>query len=169
MVVNSISIIWFDNLTVSLEWQPGALDSLPLAGCPASGVATSYLADLKAGLQQTAAYLYYYSEGQLALGHITIYTDGANWADADLRVLASSSYRPAAFVGGIVKTPTPNISATNGLTGTVFYRRRSSSAAGGTGAARAAAAGRSRPAGGRSATSGRTTRWAMGRRGCGCR
>ncbi len=55
MVVNSISIIWFDNLTVSLEWQPGALDSLPLAGCPASGVATSYLADLKAGLQQTAA------------------------------------------------------------------------------------------------------------------
>jgi hypothetical protein len=29
--------------------------------------------------------------------------------------------RPAAFVGGIVKTPTPNISATNGLTGTVFY------------------------------------------------
>jgi hypothetical protein len=114
----------FNNLTVSLEWQPGT-DSLPadlaLAGCPSSGVATSYLDDLKDGLRKTAAYLYTYSEGQLALGTITVYTNGEHWADADLRILASDSYRPSAFVGGIVNTPTQNISATSGMTGTVFY------------------------------------------------
>jgi hypothetical protein len=114
----------FDNLTVSLEWQPGT-DSFPVdlvrAGCPPSGVATSYLADLEQGLRKTAEYLYTYSEGQLALGTITVYTNGEHWADADLRVLASNSHRPSAFVGGIVSTPTQNISATSGMTRTVFY------------------------------------------------
>jgi hypothetical protein len=113
------------DLTVSLEWQPGTADSLPddmaLAGCSKEGLAASYLEDLKQGLRQTAAYLYSYSEGQLALGKVTIYSGGDRWEAADLRVLASNSYRPSAFVGGIVDSPTQNISATSGLTATVFY------------------------------------------------
>jgi hypothetical protein len=76
---------------------------------------------LEAGLRKTAEYLYTYSEGQLALGTITVYTNGEHWADADLRVLASNAYRPSAFVGGIVNAPTQNISATAGVTNTVFY------------------------------------------------
>ncbi|MFL5806385.1 MAG: hypothetical protein ACJ8CR_32240 [Roseiflexaceae bacterium] len=109
----------FFDLTVSLEWQPGMGD-LALAGC-ASSSTTDYLADLKDGLTQTAAYLYSYSAGQLALGNVTVYTGGDHWDSADLRVLASSSYRPSAFIGGIVDVPTQNISATSGMTRTVFY------------------------------------------------
>jgi hypothetical protein len=114
----------FNNLTVSLEWQPGTdsfTGDLTRAGCPTSGIAASYLKELEAGLRKTAEYLYSYSEGQLALGTITVYTNGDHWADADLRVLASNAYRPSAFVGGIVGAPTKNISATAGVTTTVFY------------------------------------------------
>jgi hypothetical protein len=115
----------FFDLTVSLEWQPDASNmsgDLALARCTPSGAATAdYLGELKAGLQQTAAYLYSYSAGQLALRNVTVYTGGQQWDSADLRVLADSSYRPSAFVGGIVDVPTQNISATNGMTGTVFY------------------------------------------------
>jgi hypothetical protein len=115
----------FDNLTVSLEWQPGTdtfTDDLTRAGCTvASGTAPTYLEELEAGLRKTAEYLYSYSEGQLALGTITVYTNGEHWADADLRVLASNAYRPSAFVGGIVNAPTKNISGTAGVTNTVFY------------------------------------------------
>jgi hypothetical protein len=114
----------FNNLTVSLEWEPGAESftaDLTRAGCPTSGVAATYLKDLEAGLRKTAEYLYTYSERQLALGTITVYTNGEHWADADLRVLASNSHRPSAFVGGVVNAPTSNISATAGMTRTVFY------------------------------------------------
>lgn len=113
---------YFD-LTVSLEWQPGTDglgDDLKQAGCALSGD-SSYVADLEAGLRKTAAYLYTYSAGRMALRDITIYTGGEQWESADLRVLASSSYRPSAFVGGIVDVATQNISATSGMTGTVFY------------------------------------------------
>jgi hypothetical protein len=113
------------NLTVSLEWEPGATDRLPddlaLSRCPDTTAKQLYLDDLKAGLRQTAAYLYAYSEGQMALGSITVYTGGVHWDDANLRVLASNAERPTAFVGGIVGTPTRNISATTGISGTVFY------------------------------------------------
>jgi hypothetical protein len=113
---------YFD-LTVSLEWQPGTGDlgdDLKQAGCALAGD-SSYVADLEAGLRKTAAYLYTYSAGQLALRNIAVYTGGEQWDSADLRVLASSSHRPSAFVGGIVDVPTQNISATSGMTGTVFY------------------------------------------------
>lgn len=113
---------YFD-LTVSLEWQPGTDDlrnELERSGCTPSP-SPSYLDDLSTGLRQTSAYLYNYSAGQLALRNIKVYTNGEHWEDADLRILATNSYRPSAFVGGIVSAPTSNISATKGMTETVFY------------------------------------------------
>src|SRR5262245_2266185 len=60
------------NPIVSLEWEPGATDSLPddlaSAGCTDTTAKQRYLADLQEGLRQTAAYLYAYSEGQMTLG-----------------------------------------------------------------------------------------------------
>lgn len=93
------------DLTVSLEWQPGEkdllVDDLVAAGCPRQEARELFLDDLIEGLRQTSAYLYTYSEGQMALGKVNIYTDGANWESADIRILADSAYRPTAFVGGI--------------------------------------------------------------------
>ncbi len=99
------------NLTVTLEWQPGDTTlarSFAAFGCPAPAAALdeSYLANLQAAFRRTAAYLYAFTEGQFTLGNVEIFTGGENLAEADIFMLASSSYRPTAFVGGIVDTPT---------------------------------------------------------------
>ncbi|MDZ4720314.1 MAG: hypothetical protein SH847_17815 [Roseiflexaceae bacterium] len=115
------------NLTVSLEWNPGKQDVaaarlpaiLNASGCSAEARDT-YLDDLKSGLTDASRYLYSYSRGRFALGTITIDTEGASWNTADIRILADGSYRPTAEVGGIVATPTRNISATTGVSVT-FY------------------------------------------------
>lgn len=115
------------DITVSLEWEPGRQDvsgaSLPSAlaasGCPAEAQAT-YLDDLSAGLTDASRFLYAYSRGRFALGTVTIDTEGARWGQADIRILAESSYRPTADVGGIVATPTSNSSAATGVSVT-FY------------------------------------------------
>lgn len=94
-------------LTVSLEWEPGA-EALSVGvvgqGCPTSP--DPYLADLRQGLRFSAAYLYAYTRGQITLGDVTVHTGGAQWEQADIRVLANSGYRPSAFVGGAVSAPT---------------------------------------------------------------
>src|SRR5439155_19253288 len=106
-------------ITVSLEWHPGATDSLPAdlstSNCAPSASSTNYLTDLVEGLRQMSAYLYTYSEGRMAIGNVKIYTNGEHWNDADIRILANSAYRPTTFVGGIVKVPTLYINPTNGL------------------------------------------------------
>ena len=116
-------VVTFD-LTVSLEWQPGVadnlLDDMAIAGCTREAARAQFLDDLIEGLRATSAYLYNSSEGQMALGKVTIYTGGEHWSDADIRILADSSYRPTAFVGGIVGAPTVYISATTGIS-TTFY------------------------------------------------
>jgi hypothetical protein len=98
------------NVTVSLEWQPGADDELhtdlSLSQCNQSASAgVNYLDDLITGLNKASDYLALYSAGQMSLGTVTIYTGGAHWNTANIRVLADSSYRPKAFVGGIVTAP----------------------------------------------------------------
>lgn len=116
-------IIPFD-LTVSLEWQPGTDDNLPddlaLAGCTASTARAQYVDDLTAGLRQASAYLYSYSQGQMALRNIKIYTGGEQWSTADIRVLADGNYRPTAYVGGIVSASTPYTATATGV-GLVFH------------------------------------------------
>jgi hypothetical protein len=95
------------DLVVSLEWEPGNTDTLRRDLLPADCAATetTYLNDLELSLKNTAAYLYNFTEGQMTLGKIAIYTGGEKWDQADIRVLANSAYRPTAFVGGIVDAP----------------------------------------------------------------
>jgi hypothetical protein len=114
------------DIVVSLEWEPGRQDaaatlpaSLATVGCPAEAQPT-YLDDLKAGLTDASRYLYAYSRGRFALGTVTVATDGARWDEADIRILADSSYRPTANVGGIVTAPIPNPVSATGVSVT-FY------------------------------------------------
>ncbi len=98
------------DVTVSLEWQPGTSDlldkDLAVSQCnPATGAGGNYLDELRAGLSRASDYLALYSGGQMRLGTVTVYTGGVNWNKANIRVLADSSYRPKAFVGGIVSAP----------------------------------------------------------------
>ncbi|HEY1015274.1 MAG TPA: hypothetical protein VGE07_21390 [Herpetosiphonaceae bacterium] len=100
------------DVTVSLEWQPGAADKLPddlaLAGC-APGAATEdrYLDDLKNAMRAFSKYLYQATEGQAALREVKVHPGGVNWDSADIRILAGASAQPLAFVGGAVDAPTP--------------------------------------------------------------
>lgn len=82
------------HVVVSLGWEP------------APGTANLDPAAMRAALRDASAYLYDLSEGQMALGPVAVYTGGALWDSADMRVLPANDYRPAAFVGGIVKEST---------------------------------------------------------------
>lgn len=85
------------NLNVALEWDahndPG------------------YVAGLTRDLQRTSDLLYDWTNGQAALGQISLYHDaalrptanGSNaWLDADVRIHATNRLRPSATQGGIV-------------------------------------------------------------------
>ncbi|MCB0115143.1 MAG: hypothetical protein KDD84_13670, partial [Caldilineaceae bacterium] len=80
-------LLLFD-LTVSLEWN--AADD------------TIFLAQLEQNLKDAAQTLYDWSNGQIALGKITVYQAKEKWDEADIQVLASNQVRPNAFRGGIV-------------------------------------------------------------------
>lgn len=80
------------NLAVSLEWD-------------ASNDPT-YLQQLEFNLQRTSQYLYDFSNGQVALGEITVSQNADDWAYSHIVVHASNSLRPFSDQGGIVITPT---------------------------------------------------------------
>lgn len=110
------------------SWQPGSSNLQPAAGDiklynsrplvlfdivaglawePAPG--STYPSELASGLQQASAYLYDLTEGQMAFGKVRIMGNGRNWEGADLRFLTANDYRPTAYMGGIVSSPTPYI------------------------------------------------------------
>lgn len=104
------------NLTVSLEFIPS---TAPIPGyAPPLSLPNScttpipppnqppYIADLMVGLCKTGEVLSTATNGQLKLGQVMIYADGAHWADADIRIRAAGNYRPSAAVGGVVNAPT---------------------------------------------------------------
>jgi uncharacterized repeat protein (TIGR01451 family) len=79
--------ILFD-LDVSLEWD-ARQDAI-------------FLDQLSYDLQRASELLYDWTNGQVALGQITVYHDRAHWNDAHIRVYASNRVRPNAYQGGIV-------------------------------------------------------------------
>jgi hypothetical protein len=80
------------NLTVSLEWD-------------ASNDPT-YLQQLEFNLQRTSQYLYDFTNGQIALGEVTVSQNADDWAYSHIVVHATNNLRPFASQGGIVITPT---------------------------------------------------------------
>jgi len=88
-------------LTVSAE-NPLVLFNLRVALQWDARNDTQFLEQLYFDLQRTAALLYDWTDGQAALGAITLYHDRAHWEDADIRVYATNRMRPNAAQGGIV-------------------------------------------------------------------
>ncbi|MFP4438888.1 MAG: FG-GAP repeat domain-containing protein [Chloroflexaceae bacterium] len=79
------------NLEVSLEWDARS--------------DAQYLARLREDFRRTGAILFDWTDGQAALGDITIYHDRERWNDAHIRVYATNRLRPNANQGGIITTP----------------------------------------------------------------
>ena len=79
-------LLLFD-LKVSLEWD--------------ASKDTDFIANLKSDLQRASEVLFDATNGQVALGNITIYHNQEHWFDAHLRVYATNQLRPNADLGGV--------------------------------------------------------------------
>jgi hypothetical protein len=75
------------NLKVSLEWDARA--------------DAKFLTELRLDLQRASELLYDWTNGQAALGELTIFHAKQHWADAHIRVYASNRLRPSANQGGV--------------------------------------------------------------------
>ena len=98
----SNSLVLF-NLSLSLEWD--------------ARQDTRFLEELHYGIQRASELLYDWTNGQAALGEVTLYHDRQNWYDADVRIYASNHRRPAAALGGIVADD-----ITDPVTSTLVYQ-----------------------------------------------
>lgn len=76
----------------------------------------AYEAALRENLRKTSDYLHDFTDGQFALGNITIHQGYDEWDSADIRLYADNNQRPLAVVGGMVDDITVDISATVPLT-----------------------------------------------------
>ncbi|MEM7118952.1 MAG: LysM domain-containing protein, partial [Chloroflexota bacterium] len=81
-------LILFD-FEISLEWNP----------------TSNYMERLKSDLIRSSEILFDISNGQAALGNITIYTNKEQWTNADIVIFADNTFRPNATLGGIVNSP----------------------------------------------------------------
>jgi len=83
-------LLLFD-LAVSLQWD-ASNDS-------------GFLSQLQQNLQKSSAALYDWTNGQVALGDVTVYQAKEQWDSADVRIYASNQVRPVANRGGVVREP----------------------------------------------------------------
>ncbi len=67
---------------------------------------------LRTNLIRASDYLYDFSEGQFALGRVTVRQMYEGWDGANIKLLTSNVLHPNAVVGGIVLTETSDISST---------------------------------------------------------
>ncbi len=80
------------DLDLSLEWD--AHNEPP------------YLWQLESDLRKASQHLYDFTDGQVALGHVTVHQNGDYWDSAHVAVQATNRLRPLAVQGGVVLTPT---------------------------------------------------------------
>lgn len=91
LVVSQRNPLLLLNLSVSLEWEASS--------------DRAYLDQLQANLLRTSQLLYDWSNGQIALGNVTIGSGKLGWETADIQIFASNGVRPNATQGGIVSSP----------------------------------------------------------------
>ena len=94
MTVGSQDPLMLRNLDISAQWN--------LEGDAA------YKDRLKEDLVQASNFLYDFTDGQMALGRVTVFQDSENWETADVRLYASNNLRPWADAGGVVTEVTPD-------------------------------------------------------------
>ncbi|MGB0388165.1 MAG: proprotein convertase P-domain-containing protein, partial [Ardenticatenaceae bacterium] len=81
------------HLDISLEWD----------------ASTSYLESLKKDIQRASEIFFDLSNGQAALGEVTVYQNKEKWEDSHVIVHAANNVRPSASMGGLVVSPTQEI------------------------------------------------------------
>lgn len=102
LVVSAQHPLHLQDLEVSAQWN--------VTGAPA------LQERLRAQFTDASRYLYAFTDGQFALGKITIRSNAEGWEDADLRLYAQNALRPKAVIGGSVLTATADISPTLAIT-----------------------------------------------------
>jgi hypothetical protein len=88
LTVSSANPLVLFNLDVSLEWD--ARNDAP------------FLAQLEQDIRRASELLYDWSNGQAALGKVTVYHAKQHWQDAHVLIYANNRFRPAAMQGGII-------------------------------------------------------------------
>jgi hypothetical protein len=73
------------NLVISLQWN----------------ATPSYMQEISQAMKLASDYLFDVSDGQMALGRVTIYDNGEHWREADIQILARQFVRPYGYVGGL--------------------------------------------------------------------
>jgi hypothetical protein len=97
LVVSGQRPLWVQDLAVAAQWY--------VEGDPAR-------ADwLRANLLKASDYLYSFTDGQFALGQITVGQGYDGWASADLQLHLNNVFQPRAVIGGIVPTDTVDLDA----------------------------------------------------------
>lgn len=92
LVVSPANPLMLHNLTVAAQWN--------VEGDPV------YKAELRQNLLLASDKFYDFTNGQMALGTITVHQNYENWDAADVWLFASNSMRPEAEIGGMVTTTT---------------------------------------------------------------
>jgi len=102
LTVSSSHPLVLFNLKVSLEWDARS--------------DPAYLEQLRFNLSRASDILFDYTNGQAALGNVTIYHDREQWTNADIRIFANNQLRPYADIGGFGTQP-----ITDPFTSTIVY------------------------------------------------
>jgi hypothetical protein len=106
--VSSDNPLLLFNLNIGLEWD--------------ARNDQSFMNQLRADLQRTSELLYDWTNGQAALGKLTIYHDKEQWEKAAIQIFATNRLRPSASQGGITRrTITETLTLDGGRSSTVVY------------------------------------------------
>ena len=101
LAVSADNPLLFLDLDVSLEWDASNDETFRTL--------------LEQNLAKVSAALYDWTNGQVALGRVTVYQAKEHWDEAEVRIFASNQMRPIANRGGIV-TQTTALTFTKPLT-----------------------------------------------------
>ena len=96
----SVTSSGIQTVTVSLA-HPLALFDLRLSLEWDARYDARFMAQLQADLARASELLFQATQGQAALGSVTIFQDKENWDAADIRIYASNRVRPSALIGGV--------------------------------------------------------------------
>lgn len=102
LVVSQQNPLLVQNLDVSAQWYvEGDIDR------------ANWLRD---NLVRTSDFLYSFTDGQFALGRVTVQQSYDGWDNADLQLHANNIFQPRADIGGIVVTDTMDLDPTIPIT-----------------------------------------------------
>ncbi|MBP8294352.1 MAG: hypothetical protein KAX65_16360, partial [Caldilineaceae bacterium] len=92
VAVDSGRSLYVRDLLISSQWH----------------LSDTFKAQLSAAVLSASDYLYRYTNGQFALGAVSVYQAYQNWDAADVWLYASNTLRPLSYIKGDVAGPTPD-------------------------------------------------------------